>query len=76
MLFDKINESFDRLRLGDVEFHRLFANVEIDFVRCAADVAEVRICHFSWAINDASHDGDTHALEVACGGADFLGGFL
>ena len=76
MLADEVREARNGLGLGDVEFHGGFADVEVDFIRCAADVAEVGVSHFAWAVDDAAHHGDAHAFEVAGGGADFLGGVL
>lgn len=74
MFFDKFDEFFDGVFLRDVEFDALFADVEVDFSGGAADVTEVGIGHFAWAVDDAAHDGDGDAFEVAGFFADGLGG--
>ena len=51
----------------------VLADVEVDFSGSAADVAEVGVGHFPWAIYDAAHNGELHSLEVAGLGADALG---
>lgn len=76
VFFDEIDEFIDGLGGGDVEFDGCFADVEVDFAGGAADVSEICVCHFAGSVDDASHDGDADAFEVASGGADFLGGFL
>ena len=72
VLGDEIDEAFYGFGFWDIEFYRLFADVEIDFSWGTTDVAEIGIGHFSWAIDDASHDGDPNTFEVACGCSDFL----
>lgn len=76
VLADEVDKALNGFGFGDVEFHGGFADVEVDLAGCTADVAEIGICHFAGAIDDAAHDSDTNALEVASGGADFLGGGL
>src|SRR5262249_6170551 len=73
VLANKVHQAIDRLRLGNVELDRGFANVEINFAWCATDIAEIGICHFSRTIDDAAHDGDLHALEVVRSGFDASG---
>ena len=76
VFLDEVDESVYRLGLRDVELHWSLIDVEVDLVRSATDVAEVRICHLTWAIDDASHDGNAYALEVTSGSTDLLCGFL
>lgn len=76
VFFDELDELFDCFCFWYVEFDGSFVDVEVDFVRCSSDVAEVCVCHFSWSVDDASHDGDANSFEVSCGGTDFLGCFL
>jgi hypothetical protein len=73
---DEFDEFGDGLVFGDIEFYSGLAYVEVNFPWGSADVSEVCIGHFPWAVDDAAHDGDAHAFEVAGGGADFLGGGL
>lgn len=73
---DQVNQAVDGILFGDVEGNWRFADIEVNFVRGAADVAEVGIGHFAGAIDDAAHDGDAHSFEVAGGVADFAGGVL
>jgi hypothetical protein len=47
-----------------LNFDGVLADVEIDLVGRAADVAEIRVGHFAGAVDDAAHDGDFHALEM------------
>ena len=56
VFLDEVNEAFHRFGFGDVKFDWRLADVEIDLVRRAAHVAEVRIRHFAGAIHDAAHD--------------------
>src|SRR6478609_10278900 len=76
MLADEVGEAADRFFFRDVELHGGLADVKVDLAGRAADVAEVRVRHFARAVDDAAHHRDPHALEVAGGGADFLGGVL
>src|SRR4051812_32611867 len=73
VLLDEVDEPLHGLPFWNIKLHRLPADVEIDLVRGSTHVAEVRIGHFARAIDDAAHHGDAHALEMAGGGADFLG---
>src|SRR6478752_1357910 len=76
MFPDEVGEAADRFFLRDVELHGGLADVKVDLAGRAADVAEVGVRHFARAVDDAAHHCDPHALEVAGGGADFLGGVL
>src|SRR5262245_54668509 len=64
VLADQINEALDGFAFGNVEFHRLLANVKIDLVRGAADVAEVGIRHLAGTVHYATHDRDLHTFEM------------
>src|SRR4029453_10382741 len=68
---DQIFESIDCFCFGDVEFHGRFADVKIHFAGRAANVAEVRIGHFSGTVHDTSHDGDLYAFQMQGGCFDF-----
>ncbi len=61
---DEVDEAIDGFDFGDVELHRGLADVEIDFVGGAADVAEIGVGHFAGAVDDAAHDGDFDAFQV------------
>ena len=76
VFFDEVDEAFDGFAFGDVELHGGLADVEIDLLGSAADVAEVGVGHFTGTVDDAAHDGDAHAFEMTRGGADFLRGGL
>jgi hypothetical protein len=67
---DEVNEAVNGLFLWDVEFDGGLADVEVDFARRTTHVAKVGIGHFSRAVDDAAHDGDFDALEVAGAGFD------
>ena len=71
MLANQVLEPIDCFRFGDVELHRRFADVEIHFAGRAADVAEIRIRHFTGTIHDASHDSDLYAFQMQGGCFDF-----
>ena len=47
MLANEILKTLDCFRLGDVKFHRLLPDVEVNFARSTTDVAEIGIRHFS-----------------------------
>src|SRR5436190_4538952 len=64
MRFNQRDKFFVRVDLRDVVFDAFFPDVEIDFSRSAADVAEIGIGHFAGSVDDATHDGDLHALEM------------
>ena len=64
MLANQIFESIDGFCFGNIEFHCGFADVEIYFAGSAADVAKIRVCHFTRAIHNAAHDGNFHTLQV------------
>ena len=76
MLTDEVHQAVHGFRLGNVEFHRCLADVEVDLARRAADVAEVRIRHFAWAVHDAAHDGNFDTLEMLGAGFDTAGNGL
>ena len=76
MFANEVGEAIDGFLLWDVEFDGLLADVEVDLAGGTANITEVCICHFTGAVNNAAHDGDAYALEVAGGSAYFLGGFL
>src|SRR5690606_24817472 len=76
VLFDEVDEALDGLVFGDVELHRFPAYVEVDLAGGSADVAEVGVGHFTGTVDDAAHHRDAHALEMAGGLADLLGGRL
>jgi len=67
----QIHKTVNGLVFWDVKFDWRFAHIEVDFAWCAAHIAEVSVCHFSRAVDYASHDSDFHALEVLCAGFDF-----
>ena len=73
MLADEVHQSLDGFVFGNVEAHWLLADIEVDLVRCPADVAEIGVCHFTRPIHDAAHDGDLHPLEVIGAGLDACG---
>ena len=64
VFLDEVHEPFHRVGFGDVELDRRLADVKIDLVRRAADVAEIRVRHFARPVHDAAHDGNLHALEM------------
>ena len=64
MFLDEVHEAFHGVGFGDVELDGRLTDVEIYFIRRAADVAEIGIRHFAGAVHDAAHDGDLHALEM------------
>ena len=64
------------MRGGDAFFYAFFADEEVDFVGRAAHVAEVGVGQLAEAVDDAAHDGDFDAAQVAGGGLDALGGLL
>src|SRR5213082_1040687 len=64
MLAHQLHEPVHGFGFGDVEFYRRLADVEVYFPGRAADVAEIRVGHFSGTIHNATHDGDLHALEM------------
>ena len=64
MLTNQINEPFDCVGLGDVEFDRRLADVEVDLAGRAAHVAEICVRHFARTVHDAAHNGDFHTLEM------------
>ena len=76
MFPDEIGEAADGFRFRNIEFHGGLADVEVDLVRGTADVAEIGVRHFAGTVDDATHDGNSNALEMAGGGADFLCGVL
>ena len=76
MFFNQIDETPYSFALGNVEFHCGFSDVEIDLPWCSADVAEISVCHFTRAIDNAAHDCDSNAFKMACRSADFLSGGL
>lgn len=62
VLADEVDEALDGFCFGDVKGDGVFADVEVDFPGCSADVAEVCVCHFAGAVDDAAHDGDADAF--------------
>ena len=64
MIANKILQAIDCFGFGNVEFHRGFADVEIDLSRGAADVTEIGIRHFTGAVHDAAHDRDLYAFQM------------
>jgi hypothetical protein len=72
MFADQIFQPIYRFRFGNIEFHRGFADVEIHLARRAADISKVRIRHFTWAVHDATHDGNLYAFEMQCCCFDFI----
>ena len=58
---------------GDAFFDHFLAHVQVDVAGRAADIAEVGIGHFAGAVDDAAHDRDLDALEVAGARGDALG---
>lgn len=54
----------------------LLANIQVDEAWAASDVAEVSVGHLSWAIDDAAHDGDGDAWQVASAHPDLLSDLL
>ena len=73
MLFDEVDESVDGFVFGNVEFHRFFADVEVDLAGGASDVAEVSIGHLSRSVDDAAHHRDANSFEVSGRFANALG---
>ena len=76
MLADEVDESLDSFSLWNVEFDGLLADIEVDLAGGASNIAEVRICHFARAIDDATHDGNTNAFEMPGCCSDLLSGVL
>ena len=76
MLVDEIDQTVNGFLFRDIEFHRLFAYVEVDLAWRAPYIAEIGIGHFTRAIHDASHHRDTDALQVAGSLANLLCGDL
>ena len=75
-MFDEVNEAVECLVGGDVILNAGFADIKIDFVGGSSDVAEVGVSHFSWTVDDTTHDGDGDAFEVVGFGSDALGDAL
>lgn len=69
---EEVDEFLDSLFLGDSGFDDLSFSVEGDFASGGSDVSVVGVGHFSGAVDDASHDGDVEAFEVAGGVPDFI----
>ena len=76
MLLNQRNEAVNGFGLRYAGGDTFLADVEIDFSRCAADVAEIGVRHFARSVYDAAHDSDGHAVEVRSAGFDFAHGFL
>lgn len=76
MFFDELDKFIDGIDLRNIIFNTFFSYVKINLTWGAADVAEIGVCHFARAVNDATHDGDGDADEVICFGSDGLGGFF
>ena len=76
MFADEVGEVGDGVIFRDIELDGGFADIEVNFAGGTADVAEIRVGHFAWAIDDTAHHGDANALEMAGGGTDFLSGVL
>src|SRR4051812_11799365 len=64
MFLDQIDQALHRVLLGDIEFDRRLADVEIDFSGRSADVPEICIGHLTGPVHNATHDGNLHALEM------------
>ena len=62
--------------LGNVFLDTLLAAIEGDFASAGTDVAIVGIGHFARAVDDAAHDADLQAHEVARGRFDAPDGVL
>mmetsp|Transcript_29356 Transcript_29356/g.78834 ORF Transcript_29356/g.78834 Transcript_29356/m.78834 type:complete len:407 (+) Transcript_29356:575-1795(+) len=69
MLLDELDERVARLLHGNGALHNLLSNVEIDLAWRASHIAKVSVCHLAGAVDDAAHDCNGHAWEVArlCG---------
>ena len=51
---------------GDVFHYAFLSFVEGYFAHTGTDVAKVGICHLTWSIDDAAHDGDFESDEALC----------
>lgn len=58
--------------MGDTGFDDIAFSVERDFAAGGADIAVIGVGHFAGAVDDAAHDGDIEAFEVAGGVADLV----
>ena len=76
MFTDEIGEALNGFCFGNIELYCSLTDVEIDLVRSATYVAEIRIGHFTGTVDDATHHGDAYAFEMTGGRADFLCGAL
>ena len=70
MLSYEIHESLHRIPFGNIELHGLLPNIEVYLTGGSTDITEVGVGHFTRAIDDAPHDGDTHPFEVGSGSLD------
>mmetsp|Transcript_18965 Transcript_18965/g.48520 ORF Transcript_18965/g.48520 Transcript_18965/m.48520 type:complete len:498 (+) Transcript_18965:325-1818(+) len=65
ILLDQLDKGVARLLVRDGTLHDRFADIEVDLARRAADVAEVGVGHLAGAVDDAAHDRDRDAGQVA-----------
>ena len=73
---DELNERIDRFRFGYIALHYVPFLVKGNDPRPCADISVIRIGHFPWAIDDATHDADFHPFQMGRYGSDFCRCFL
>jgi len=56
--------------LPDIFAYDFLASVQVNRAGAGAYVPIVGVGHFAWAVDDAAHNGDFEAFEVACTSPD------
>src|SRR5579862_4098909 len=71
---DELDQPLVGFTGGDAARDLLLAHVEVHPARRGADVAEVGVGHLTGAVDDAAHDGNTHAWQMGGARLDAIGG--
>src|SRR5580692_10224414 len=73
---EQVDQLFHRDSAVDRPFYDILAFIECNLTWSAAYIAEIGVCHFPGAVDDATHDSDLHAFQVVGHAPDLFRRFL
>eukprot|EP00955_Chlamydomonas_euryale_P022496 237733-Chlamydomonas_euryale.AAC.2 len=72
VVLDQLHQRVGCAHHRDAALHHLLAHIQINLAGRAAHVAKISVRHLSGAVNNAAHDRNRNAGQVARLGADLL----
>mmetsp|Transcript_107325 Transcript_107325/g.256315 ORF Transcript_107325/g.256315 Transcript_107325/m.256315 type:complete len:339 (-) Transcript_107325:1314-2330(-) len=65
VLLDEVHQSLHGILRGDGLLHAVVLDVKIHLANAATNISKISVCHLTWPIHDAAHDGDSNTWQMA-----------